>query len=65
MPIPNYQKTMLSLLKISGGLKSVSPKPILINDLAVVQCMIDDDIGVSRVKSLKISGMVSDFFVQK
>jgi restriction system protein len=47
------------------GLKSISPKIVLIDGLTLAQYMIDYDIGVSKVKSFEIKRKDSDFFVEE
>lgn len=46
------------------GLKSISPKIVLIDGLTLAQYMIDYDIGVSKVKNFEIKRKDSDFFVE-
>jgi restriction system protein len=46
------------------GLKSISPKIVLIDGLTLAHYMIDYDIGVSKVKSFEIKRKDSDFFVE-
>ena len=47
------------------GLKSISPKIVLIDGVTLAQYMIDYDIGVSKVKSFEIKRKDSDFFVEE
>ena len=61
MPVPDFQNVMLFF---HNGLKSISPKIVLIDGLTLAQYMIDYDIGVSKVKSFEIKRKDSDFFIE-